>query len=426
MKKEAYYTGTVTSHETVPVFSLAERDRRWELARTFMEERGLDAILVIGEHEDSGPASYSYDTWLTNTRPGTTVLLPKKGLPLNLVPAPMFALDHLEAGDEAWIPAENVRFGRHSLAAIQAIQELGLEQATIGVLGLEPFMPWHVEGIIAYNFWSRLTSELSNVTFRSVGAQFAPLLMVQSEEEIAVLKHAAQIGESMIQAMVEAARPGVSESEVYAAGMAAAFSSGTIVPWMHMCSGHGNLRFGPPSWGYRPGKPRLLTENDYIKAEVFSNFGSSGTQHQFSLTLGEVPAEIEKASVVARSCYEAGLRKLRPGTKFGEVVEAMTKPVEAAQGWVRGPQIHGINPLFLIGRIPANHIQIPELDRYSTNMQGGPTLLPELELTPGMSFVFEPSCGFGRHLVTLGGTVLVGEDGAIELNPSTGNLIRKE
>ncbi|MCO5972428.1 hypothetical protein [Actinoallomurus soli] len=45
-------------------------------------------------------------------------------------------------------------------------------------------------------------------------------------------------------------------------------------------------------------------------------------------------------------------------------------------------------------------------------------------LEPGMSFAFEPSCGIGDHMVTIGGTVLVGEDEPVELNPLTAELLR--
>jgi hypothetical protein len=41
-----------------------------------------------------------------------------------------------------------------------------------------------------------------------------------------------------------------------------------------------------------------------------------------------------------------------------------------------------------------------------------------------MSFAFEPNYAFGRHLVHLGGTVVVGEDAPIELNPYTAQLLR--
>jgi hypothetical protein len=53
-----------------------------------------------------------------------------------------------------------------------------------------------------------------------------------------------------------------------------------------------------------------------------------------------------------------------------------------------------------------------------------PTFGGELPLVPGMTFAFEPSCVIGDHMVNVGGTLVVGEDGPIELNASTARLLR--
>lgn len=47
------------SDVAVPTFSLAERDRRWELARGFMKREGLDALLVFGSTRTSGAPATS-------------------------------------------------------------------------------------------------------------------------------------------------------------------------------------------------------------------------------------------------------------------------------------------------------------------------------------------------------------------------------
>jgi len=101
----------------VPVFSMAERDRRWGLARGFMDLEGLDALLVFGEHEDAGPASAAYDRWFTNGRAGTRVIFPRAGEPVALLPSVQYVLDHLESsrrGDSVWIPPEDLRASRDS------------------------------------------------------------------------------------------------------------------------------------------------------------------------------------------------------------------------------------------------------------------------------------------------------------------------
>ena len=56
----------------VPTFSLAERDRRWQLANDLMEQEGVDALIVYGDREGAFPASYAPDTYFTNERAGST------------------------------------------------------------------------------------------------------------------------------------------------------------------------------------------------------------------------------------------------------------------------------------------------------------------------------------------------------------------
>jgi hypothetical protein len=136
---------------------MAERDRRWDLARAFMADQGLDALLVFGEHEDAGPAPVAYDTWFTNGRAGTTIVFPRIGEPISLLAGPMFVMDHLESsrrGETMWIQPHNLRGTRHSGTIAETLNELGLAEAVIGVVGLGSHMPWHPEGIIPYGLWN--------------------------------------------------------------------------------------------------------------------------------------------------------------------------------------------------------------------------------------------------------------------------------
>ncbi|WP_256862525.1 hypothetical protein [Microbispora sp. GKU 823] len=43
-----------------------------------------------------------------------------------------------------------------------------------------------------------------------------------------------------------------------------------------------------------------------------------------------------------------------------------------------------------------------------------------------MTFAFEPNAVIGDRLTNLGGTVVIGEDGPVELNPFTSHLLRSE
>jgi Xaa-Pro aminopeptidase len=411
----------------VPAFSMAERDRRWDLARAFMAREGLDALLVFGEHEDAGPAPFAYDLWFTNGRAGTTVVFPRDGEPISLFPMEMFAMDHLEStrrGDVTWIPPRNIRSRRDSRAVADTLDQLGLAKGTIGVLGLEASPPWHPEGIVPYRLWDTILREFPGVEFKPVAMALSRLMMVLGPEEIAVVRHSAGIGDAMARAMVDTAAAGVSESEVYAAGMAAGYARGTTPAAMHFWSGPDPLASGLPQWGYRPQAPRVLRDGDIISAEVFCAFGGRHTQHQVTITIGEPHANLLRAAEVARAAYDAGLRALRPGRTFGDVVEVMREPLDAADGWEFGPAVHGLNPAITLSGFPADaRRRVAGAEAYPPEADH-PTVNGDLALEPGMTFAFEPNYVFGRHLAYLGGTVIVGEDDPIELNPYTARILR--
>jgi Xaa-Pro aminopeptidase len=394
----------------VPSYSLRERDRRWGLARSFLESESLDAILVFGEHEDAGSAPMCLDTWFTNDRPGMTVLFPKTGEPFSLAP---FVLNHRSSDCDdvtAWIPDGNVRLGRHAGALGELLNDLAT--ATIGVVGVEPYGPWHPDGVASYGFWESVRTQFPAVEFRMVGKAFAQLVAPLSAEEVAVVRYSAEIGDAMVQAMVETAGPGVPENLVYAAGMAAAHERGTVVPMMMFESGPSPIGAWPPQWAFRPQAPRVLQAGDVLRAEVFCSFGMRATQHQVMMAVGDVHQDFERAADVARKAYDAGLEVLRAGRTFGEVVDEMRKPVDAAGGMDPGygpgqPLIHSLNPFGLRGG-------------------GMATANGDTELVPGMTFAFEPYCNLAGRKVTLGGTVIVGDDEPIELNPSSAQLLRAQ
>ena len=414
------------SDPAVPTFSLAERDRRWALARAFMDREELDALIVFGEHEDAGPAPFNVDTWFTNDRAGVTVLFVRAGKMVACVPMATYVYGHLEAarrGDASWLTPDDFRMGRDAATLAAALDEQGLATASIGVIGLDGYIPWHPDGIIPHQLWNGILARFPGARFRSVGAAFAQVMMPLSDEQVAVVRHSAAIGDGMARAMVAAARPGVSEIEVYAAGIAAALGHGTVVPGLHFWTGPAPAASGPPQWAFRPQAPRVLQDGDYITSEVFVNSGPLMTQHQVGIAIGDVHPDVERAEQVVRQCYDAGVKLLRAGTRFGDVAEAMLVPLEAAGGWVRGPQIHGLNPYGSMCRTPDDGSLKSGTERYP-EVASAPTQLADLVLEPGMTFAVEPSCGFGRHIVTVGGTVIVGQDEAVELNPYTAQVLR--
>ena len=412
--------------DPVPRYSLAERDRRWAIARKIMEEEQLKALIVFGSREGAFPAPYAMDTFFTNDRPGAIVVFPREGEPLALV----FALavnDHMQAmdrGEDVWIRPENMFGGAPSgMALVNLLRGLGVELDRVGVLGLEAYPPFYFDGPMPYNTWKAVLDSFPEATFQPVGRRFVELTAARSDEELDVLRWSARVGERMCEAMLEATRPGATEADVYAAIVAACPRNVGFTAEVLLGSGKELVGWGPPTWTYRPHAPRVIETGDIVMAEVFSSLGMLETQHQPSVAVGKVHPDFDRAADTAREAYDAGLEALRPGILFGEVVEAMEAPLRRVEGHNVHPLIHSINPYGLICGFGEGFAGLPGAGRYGLAAQV-PTFGAEVELRAGMTFAFEPSCMFGKRFVNLGGTVVVGSDGPIELNRIATRLMR--
>jgi Xaa-Pro aminopeptidase len=409
----------------VPGYTLRERDRRWAIVRQLMADEGLDALLVHGERGGTGPAPFCFDVWLTNDRPGTTVVFPRKGDPVSLVSLPMYFSDHFESsrrGDVLWMAPEQMRFPRAPPMVAQVLKEMGAERGTIGIVGAEPYPPFYFVPPLPMALGKALATELPHATVKPVAHLLAGRLFAQSDEELAVIRYAAAIGDAMAEAMLLATRPGVLESEIYAAGMGAAQRRGIAAPGMLLWSGREFVAWGPPAWTYRPQAPRVIEEGDVVLAEVFVQFGMKETQHQVAIAVGDVHPDFRRAFDVARAAYDSGLEMLRPGRRFGEVADAMRRRVEEGGGSFVHPVLHGLNPFGTVSAVSLAIGKLAGAEGYHARSEI-PPILYDLVLEKGMTFAFEPNCVFGRRTANLGGTVIVGDDAPVELNPRTARLL---
>jgi Xaa-Pro aminopeptidase len=418
-------TSPITS-EQVPALSLAERDRRWALARELMAAEDVDALVAYGERECAGVAPFAPDVYFSNDRPGAIVIFVREAEPISLVWSPMSVCDHIEArggGIATWIEPSNIRVAKHAGGVVDVLRENGLEKAAVGVLGLEAYPPFHVNPPMPYGMWTQVLAELPEVTFKPVMPGFIFATVCLSEEELACVRYSAAAGDAMALAMQEAAVPGVSEAEVYAAGLAAACRRGASASQISMRTGPGFAALGPPPWVYRPQPPRTLENGDVIMAAATCRFAMYETCHQVAVGIGDIHPDIERAVGVARDCYDTGLEAARPGNTFGDLVGAMCAPLDKAGGWRVHPMVHSMNPYTMVCGFGAGLSSYPRALAYGQLAEVA-TFAEHMRLAPGMTFAFQPNCVFDGKLASIGGTVIIGEDGPIELNPLTARLLR--
>jgi Xaa-Pro aminopeptidase len=384
----------------VPVYSLAERDRRWALARKLMAAEDVDALIAYGGQECAGPAGLAPDAYFSNDLPGSVVIFCRDADPVQLACSDLPVQAHLEAarrGGQMWIDPAGIRVGAAAAWIAEVLRWQGLEHGSVGVLGSGVAAPWDQGPVVRYPWWQDVLARLPHVRFRPVDRSFLFATVCLSEEELAVVRYCAAAGDAAARAMAASAAPGVTEAEVCAAGTAAAFRLGCPASTL-MWSGPGFVAWGPPSWSYRPEPPRALEEGDVLLAEVATRFGMKQTRHQAAIAIGDLHPDIETAAVIARASYQAGLRAARVGNTFGDLAEAMLMPLKQAGSWNTHPLVRMLS---------------------APGPVGG-----ELPLASGMCCAVRPSAVVAGRAVSLGGTVVISEDDPIELSPFTARMLR--
>ncbi len=402
-----------TQKMNFPTLSLKERDRRFALTKKTMEENGLDCLIVAGGGFDEP------DAWFTNDSNGGTVVFPLHGEPTYLVRLVIHGITGTETnrrrGITPWIEDyqswENIANG-----LVSVLKSKGLEKGTIGMVGHADLIP-------------AIKDKIPGLNFKDV---FIPLFVgmqiLKSEEEMAIARHAAGIGEQACQAMIDTVNPGAGENEVYAAIMYAILVNGAHANLQITQTGTGfpSLSWGPPLWLIQPQRPPIIGKSDLVQAEIFPSYAAIQTQQQMSVATGPVSPLVREMGEVARQSYEEAIKFIRPGVTFGALCDVMRKPLDAAGCWNFTPLVHSMNPLVLCSDMQTRVEEIPELSRYHPEKYVTPQFARDYVLQPGLMLELEPNAVRDNQRVNLGGTVLVTENGVEELNSLSTHLYIKD
>ena len=320
-------------------------------------------------------------------------------------------------GITPWV--RDIRIGFGGAKAAEVLNERGLQRGRIALVGFGPTAPGETEGLLPLGFWRNLTEALPDAEIDDMTRPFTDFILVKSAEELALLRHAAQVSERACRAMIEASRPGASEADVFAEIMAEIYRSGCDAryPMLSLQSGPANIGWGVPRWLVRAEPPRTLVVGDLVQAEIHTCYGGQESQVQMSVALDPVSSEAVACEAVAGEAYAAGLASVRPGAAFADVVGAMEAPIRDAGCWSKTPLAHTLT-YGSTGFTPVNRAQIEDVGEESWIEGRNPPGIRrgELELRPGMTLELEPNACLGACRVNIGGAVLVTETGAEALN----------
>jgi Xaa-Pro dipeptidase len=406
-----------------PVLTLGERDRRYAGLRALMARRGIEAIVVGSFGGRERLESYLIDDFLDSI-----VLLPLDGEPTVLAFATgrvSRIYESARRGIEPWV--RDIRIGFGGAKAGTVLQEKGLASSTIGLVGLGPTAPGEMEGLMPLGVHRSLTEALPQARFVDFTRDMTDFMLVKSDEELALLRYAAQVSEAASQAMFDACQPGASESEVYAEILRAIHLRGCEVryPGLSLQSGPDNIAWGVPRWTLRGEPPRILQTGDVVQAEIHTMYGAQEAQVQMSVALDPIDRDLEICADVARLSYEAGLAAVRPDATFADVVHAMEGPLRESGCWAKTPLLHTLT-FGATGFSPLNRQQLAGTGEAAIEGQVTAGIRRgDLILSPGMTLELEPNACLGTRRVNIGGAVLVTRTGAEPLNDLPTRMRRK-
>ena len=324
---------TLEKGQLYPMFSIAERDRRWALVQKLMRAKGVD-VIVCPNNTGHSTDFQANVRWLTHVGGGgdadIAAVFPATGEATALANR---ANSNWLSGAQNW--TKDVRNSRRNMgqAAIDRLKELGVEKGTIGITGLGAGTRTPM-GTILLGFYQLIRDNFPNAKLVDATDILAEARYQKSQEEIDVLTKSQQIIEKAIDAEIKMAAPGVIDWHLWAKVMSTLVENGSELP-VHCNWGSGkNVKDTLTRATFRP-----LERGDLIINEIeasWMGYRAQGMQPLFVEVADPVHMELIK---VQRDIYNSLLERLKPGVTVGELAtltEEFCTKMKPTNGYAAG------------------------------------------------------------------------------------------
>ncbi len=376
-------------------FSREEYARRYAALRAKMRAHDLDVVIVPG-----GPSHWSFGggmTWLTGHWEWHAISS-YVVVPLEAEPTLIFSMGgtHAEAVRRQVEPAladvRQSRGGRYAEVMVERIKELGIAKPRIGLVEIDPrhkdYMP--------VNQYNDLRDGLPGAEIVFTRSFIHELVVIKSAPELDCVRKAGQLCQRAMEAMVAAAKPGATESDLRGAAGAAIMQGGGDVDFLIIGAtpmANPAMFFGNP----RPSE-RRLAKGDIIIMELAAGYRGYTAQIGSPICVGE-PTEMVKKfwHEITLPGYRRIVAEIKPGNPIDNVRIA-AKFFRDMGVQSRPTQIHGIDIVTATPHVFAERTEAREDDKV---------------FKPGMVTMAEPNpiTADGLFGIFLGHTFIVTETG---------------
>jgi Xaa-Pro dipeptidase len=388
----------------LPKFSQHERSRRWARVLELMGQAEFDAIIGFPNqsHWDQFQADIRYLTHIGGHQTEVAVVFPVAGE----VTAFVRGSNEVEWWSIAQDWVSDIRVTRRTWGepVIERMKELKLEQARIGVSGLDGLLR-APEGTVVSGMIDKVRHAFPKAQLESATELLQDARSVKGPEEVAWIERAAEILDKVIAAILAQARPGVTENEMVATIWHTIIANGGDYPSMT----HWGAGVGVP-WASRIAPHRQLQPGDMINTELEAKYGGYIAQTVQAACLGKIPLELRRAFEASVRVFDELVKFMKPGVSFREVVALYQRLVRESGRTPKGMLLHGRG----IGEDRPQVTGEADGDVYNTATY---TMHLDLPLVEGNVFVLKPGAmpSDEPDSIRCGDTVVITRDGARRL-----------
>ncbi len=352
-------------HDAVyELFSPAEFRRRHDALRQAMTDRGLDCLIVSGGQSNwSQGGCMTWVSGLVDTRSmAQYVVFPRRGDPL-LVYGMGGA--HVELMRRTITPSCQVIVcsrGQYADVMVQYVKELGLDKSHIGILesipGTPPEFPPQKQ-------IQTLLSGLPEAKVEFVSKLFHRLAYLKSAEEIEARARAGALAVAAFRALVERAKPGMTEHALAAAATRVILAAGGRVDSISIGSTPGDA---PSIVSSNPlPSARKLQPGDLILADISAGFMGVTARIANPICVGEPSAVVKELWQVAAAGFTRLESLLHSGTRLDKIAQAGKFFRE--QGYQSAPLLlHGLD---IAASTPRVYVHGCEAESFEQALQPG-------------------------------------------------------
>ena len=305
--------------EDVLKFSSQEIERRHKKIRELMQVRGIDCLIVAGHTGTYGAeaADIGYISGVSQFFQGGYILFPFAGEPVLFAASPFIAdrvSEVCRIAVEAVVFRPGTRIRDYATSFVEKLKKMNLEKGTLGIVSMR---------VMPADVYTALKRDLKNAKFVSAGDVLLEARRIKSQEEMEFIRRSGNCADKGVEAILEAAQPGVTEEELVAycdqAMNKAGGPKGNFIllgsgPWPKMQGTIGG------------GGPRRLQNGDLILNEITSCYGGCYTLLCVPVSLGgDVPEDFINLLDIHQTMHKTAFDQLRPGNWISEIEEKVAK-----------------------------------------------------------------------------------------------------